>query len=1074
MILSKHPSHLSRVVRRLKDSDVTWLYGPLHTASVDSVPPPRVSATDDRLGLDSTARSRAQGTNKGEPLEKGVEAARQGASASNATVPPTAAAAAAASASGPAASGPGADALSSSGGEGDATPTEGRRRRQRSSSGTGKGILKHRSLSEILLDRDRTPATASPSLEATEFHEQQQQVSDESELDNAAALHASRSEPSLASTSRQRSSSSATLVNRQRQGSPDQHIRSDSSSTSVADHKKPARKHISFSHRVEQCIAVDSSDDVRRYAKYQRGFASSDSSDSESEDDDDGNNILMFKSSSSRQAPGGLQRQMSDSSASGGRRAGSNSSGTQPSAVDDEPHTIARLGPTTLKSVETYPAPSPAIVWQLSPETKHVGLPAEDEDDDDDDDDDSDDIAVEEEDEEDEDQQTSVPASRRDPISPYGQAAPTYSTPNPAAAQASMYAGTQGARPSSRGSWDDNDDYGFEDFDGFETLSPRGQAATLQGTGHSVLGDDYAQFGSAGRGGSASQIQAASSYASSQDSSAQGSSSSSLSNMAGNVQVHSANVRGPHQPPPHDAQPPARKGILSSASSSGTSSPSITRSRESSSDDVRVHSVVTSAPLGTSPQSPRSSGSSSSLLAQTLGNASRAPSGREGRWSSSPRGGSDENERGRSTSRGSSSSLDRASHDYRRTSTSISPQASSYSPPSYFGNQYPASRPAVSSGLRRSRESSVESLDAVAHSASSSSHPRKNASSSSLHKMPDVPEATEYADVDSPATIKAPLPSIPPATPPAAFDSPELEQVESVDHSPAASTPSLSDSDDERRRAMSIGAPLARVNRHGESPPQSRHEPASDPESPVDERAPPVSAAAVAATSRSQAPSVAVGAPPMPHRTSGVSFADPKLRRPSPARVSEPRTSVDEASPSRGEKTGSGIEIPSPGGSGVETSSINSDTVERSSSPQRPRAQPQASYARRSLLRAARGGSASSLPGALQLDPSPGADDDDEDDAGAVSRSSRDYGFGAADDEDQHEDGRHATGSDANAKRRDSAASTDSVVGRAFEAAGSARDFVSSFWSGSRGFWGAPQDGQQQPQQHHTTTPHKH
>lgn len=35
---------------RLKDSDVTWLYGPLHTA-VEPVPPPKVATTDERLGI---------------------------------------------------------------------------------------------------------------------------------------------------------------------------------------------------------------------------------------------------------------------------------------------------------------------------------------------------------------------------------------------------------------------------------------------------------------------------------------------------------------------------------------------------------------------------------------------------------------------------------------------------------------------------------------------------------------------------------------------------------------------------------------------------------------------------------------------------------------------------------------------------------------------------------------------------------------------------------------------------------------------------------------------------------------
>ncbi|AFR96087.1 hypothetical protein C343_04203 [Cryptococcus neoformans C23] len=36
----------------LKDSDVTWLYGPLHTANVEPSRPLRIASTDDRLGID--------------------------------------------------------------------------------------------------------------------------------------------------------------------------------------------------------------------------------------------------------------------------------------------------------------------------------------------------------------------------------------------------------------------------------------------------------------------------------------------------------------------------------------------------------------------------------------------------------------------------------------------------------------------------------------------------------------------------------------------------------------------------------------------------------------------------------------------------------------------------------------------------------------------------------------------------------------------------------------------------------------------------------------------------------------
>lgn len=49
------PLFLSSPLNRLKDSDVTWLYGPLHTAHVDPNPRPKDSGTADRLGLEDAA-----------------------------------------------------------------------------------------------------------------------------------------------------------------------------------------------------------------------------------------------------------------------------------------------------------------------------------------------------------------------------------------------------------------------------------------------------------------------------------------------------------------------------------------------------------------------------------------------------------------------------------------------------------------------------------------------------------------------------------------------------------------------------------------------------------------------------------------------------------------------------------------------------------------------------------------------------------------------------------------------------------------------------------------------------------
>lgn len=40
----------------LKDSDVTWLYGPLHTANVEPVRPAKVSSTGDKYGLDAATK----------------------------------------------------------------------------------------------------------------------------------------------------------------------------------------------------------------------------------------------------------------------------------------------------------------------------------------------------------------------------------------------------------------------------------------------------------------------------------------------------------------------------------------------------------------------------------------------------------------------------------------------------------------------------------------------------------------------------------------------------------------------------------------------------------------------------------------------------------------------------------------------------------------------------------------------------------------------------------------------------------------------------------------------------------
>ena len=139
---------------------------------------------------------------------------------------------------------------------------------------------------------------------------------------------------------------------------------------------KPAR-HIAFSHRVEQCIAVDSDEDRDRYnapttarsglrggvsfgSKLQRQkgpggsqFQHDSTSDDDDEDDSDGSDEEEDQVLSIR----------STRSASLGHH---NSHRHHPSRAvtlpANEPYTIAKLAPTILKGSEALPSPSPAIV----------------------------------------------------------------------------------------------------------------------------------------------------------------------------------------------------------------------------------------------------------------------------------------------------------------------------------------------------------------------------------------------------------------------------------------------------------------------------------------------------------------------------------------------------------------------------------------------------------------------------------------------------------------------------------------------------------------------------------------
>mgnify|MGYP001611349655 FL=1 len=277
---------------RLKDSDVTWLYGPLHTA-VDAVPPPRVATASERLGL--------------EPLRSLSDARADQAKA--------------AKIAGSAAGAPKA-----------ATPVGTKKAPHRKPAIASKPILKYRSLSDILLPPN-TPA--SPVLESID------------ELDHAGAgLPSSRSAADLRRTNSTGGSRSQT--HSPRGGSPDRALTSDSSSSAAS---ATGRRHISFNHRVEQCIAVDSTEEAQKYPS-----ATASSSD-DSDDGDDEDDVLTFRSSPrvANFGPNAMSPSHTRTRSSTER--------------EREPHTIVWLGPTTLKSTELWPHPSPAVVYQDHPPT---------------------------------------------------------------------------------------------------------------------------------------------------------------------------------------------------------------------------------------------------------------------------------------------------------------------------------------------------------------------------------------------------------------------------------------------------------------------------------------------------------------------------------------------------------------------------------------------------------------------------------------------------------------------------------------------------------------------------------
>lgn len=259
---------------RLKDSDVTWLYGPLHTA-VEPVPPTKIASAEERLGIVRHDSSTTQFSNN--------------------------------------------SANSANGG----APT--------------KPILKHRTLSEMLT----IPMPASPVLEAV----QNDSIDDYDVEEGRPGLLHTKSDTNIVRKGLRRKSpprgpigsGGRTPVNPAELSQPGSGER-----TPEAGPASGGKKHISFNTFVEQCIAVDDPAEIPGIEE--------EADDTEDDDEDDG--MLEMRSSSS-------------ASSSRSSRSSSRPSLSRHSSSSSQPEhmTIAKIAPTTLKALGSFPSPSPQIIY---------------------------------------------------------------------------------------------------------------------------------------------------------------------------------------------------------------------------------------------------------------------------------------------------------------------------------------------------------------------------------------------------------------------------------------------------------------------------------------------------------------------------------------------------------------------------------------------------------------------------------------------------------------------------------------------------------------------------------------
>ncbi|KAM0748051.1 hypothetical protein T439DRAFT_328036 [Meredithblackwellia eburnea MCA 4105] len=935
----------------LKDSDVTWLYGPLHTA-VDAVPPPREATASERLGLEplrSLSDSKKVSKNATDSPSKPPSATLATSPSSSTAILPT-------------------------------LPTSTAATAPKRSSSTRKPpivtkpILKYRSLSDILLPANQP---SSPVLEMVD------------EVDpTASGVHYARSETNLwrmGSGSRRRRSPTATPPNELVDGASQPPV------------QQKEKRHISFNHRVEQCIAVDASEEpqnnnnlnqAKRYYPHRSpprrgGASSSDSgsgSGSDSGSDDDEDDVLTFGSSPRvanfgpnvmSGAPGGSQHHHHHHHG----KHGSGGSGKG----DWEPHTIARLGPTTLKSTEMWPAPSPAVVYQTFPDQQQ--------------------------------QQQQGPVSRVG--GGYGaKAVPTYAAKTSSSAPGGRRTAYDYSNPhhSSQGTssqWDpdDDEDYamGFDYFNGPDVMVGDEYDMAQYGSQH-LVGTSHNNYQGGAPYGQSTQTPSYtnpyipspshSNTPSSTDSSPNHSrrSSANASVSASPVSTTSTapatstptststsaaapTLRGPHAPAASSSQagPPKRsilKGNRSRESSAGdehssSSSPSTASNSPQLGSQARFGSANSNSPTF----SPPGSGSQSPVFASS---PQVRPTVRRAGSDDGPRLGE---ERGRSASRGSSSSLERSASSDRRAS--LSP-ASSYVTLSTAQGGGSGSRPIGIPGPRRG--ASGDSLNTLAGGLPGS------------RIMPDLPEASSESEAnededDSSAAASKTSSSVSPSTasttvanmlPSPPIGSAQVQTIENV------SPPKM---DDAKPFIASSSKP------NGRPPPVK----VTGPETAVP--AAPISPPLVPAPA-SVAPATVEKPQIVPSHPS-TSTGTPRYRQPSPAKLASSATTEEEAH---------AVDVQSLSNSpALDPADLAS--TQWSDEPTAP------SYARRSLLRAARGGSISERDdstGRASVDSTRGVTPDD-------------YGFGYYDDESE-------TG----------------IVGRTLDVAGTARDIIGAL---SRGLW---------------------